>query len=204
MDINNTNTNPIQIVAFSTNDTYQTPNDFINIFLSFQKHKILKKSHHSISFNLTIPNVSYPVKIMVYTVSKFDRSYSGLCDVNCYMIFINIDESEANKKLDDIITYMQNNCDESKKIFIFAISNNQSNDNQTGLTKDDIVEKFQSIGKKIEIKVINNLEKTSDICDYFIKIFLYSHNHLRKKDHYNHDDEDCFKNKGQSGSCNII
>ena len=103
MDINNTNTNPIQIVAFSTNDTYQTPNDFINIFLSFQKHKILKKSHHSISFNLTIPNVSYPVKIMVYTVSKFDRSYSGLCDVNCYMIFINIDESEANKKLDDII-----------------------------------------------------------------------------------------------------
>ena len=192
MDINNTNTNPIQIVAFSTNDTYQTPNDFINIFLSFQKHKILKRSHHSISFSLTIPNVSYPVKVMVYTVSKLDRSYSGLCDVNCYMIFINIDENESNKKLEDIIAYMHSNCDETKKIFIFAISNSQYNDNdsKTGITKDDIVEKFQSIGKRIEIKVINSLEQTSDICDYFIKIFLYSHNHLRKKDHCNHDDEE--------------
>ena len=33
----------IQIVAFSTNDSAQTPNDIINIFLGHQNHQILKK-----------------------------------------------------------------------------------------------------------------------------------------------------------------
>ena len=33
----------IQIVAFSTNDTHQTPNDVINMFLENNNHLILKK-----------------------------------------------------------------------------------------------------------------------------------------------------------------
>ena len=36
----------LQIVAFSTNDTTQTPNDIINIFLGQKEHTIIKKSRH--------------------------------------------------------------------------------------------------------------------------------------------------------------
>ena len=39
---NNSN-DKIQIVAFSTNDTYETPNDFVNVFLEKTAHSILKK-----------------------------------------------------------------------------------------------------------------------------------------------------------------
>ena len=46
----------LQIVAFSTNDTTQTPNDIINIFLGQQEHTIIKKSRHSIAFQTNIKN----------------------------------------------------------------------------------------------------------------------------------------------------
>ena len=72
----------IQIVAFSTNDTSQTPNDIINIFLGQQNHKILKKSKFAIAFSTTLKNQTKETRIMICSVLNLTKEYSGITDVN--------------------------------------------------------------------------------------------------------------------------
>ena len=78
----------IQIVAFYTNDTAQTPNDIINIFLGQQNHKILKKSKFAIAFETTLKNQSKETRIMICSVLNLTKEYSGITDVNCYLLFV--------------------------------------------------------------------------------------------------------------------
>ena len=68
----------IQIVAFSTNDSNQTPNDIINIYLEQNKHSILKKSRHAIAFTTALSNTSKISKIMVCSVLNLTREYTGI------------------------------------------------------------------------------------------------------------------------------
>lgn len=202
-----TNDNPIQIVAFSTNDTYQTPNDFINIFLSSQQHTVLKRSKHSIAFSLSVQNIANPVKVMICTILNLTRTYSGISDVNCYMLFVSLDEEESKEKLDSILSYMQSNCDENKKLFVFAISKTQNEEMHIGIKQDEIKEKLESLGKKYEMKLIVSSENAEEISNYFVEILLYSNKNIRKvkdsSDNNNNNDDE-FKNDGASGSCVII
>ena len=46
----------LQTVAFSTNNTTQTPNTTIKIFLSKYTHTIIKENRHVISFSTKLPN----------------------------------------------------------------------------------------------------------------------------------------------------
>lgn len=205
MNADSTNENTIQIVAFSTNDTYQTPNDFIKTFLSNQKHTVLKQSKHSIAFSITVPNTQNLVKVMICTILNLTRTYSGITDVNCYLIFVNLDEEDSRDKFDSIISYMQMNCNENKKVFVFAVSNSENEEMHVGIKQDEIKEKLESIGKKYEMKLILSEEKAEDISEYFVKILEYSYSHLRKKNENVHNqNEDELKNGGESGSCIII
>ena len=106
----------LQIVAFSTNDTTQTPNDIINIFLGQQEHTIIKKSRHSIAFQTNIKNSKKKTKIMVCSILNLTREYTGINDVNCYVLFINLEKQDSMEKLEEIISYARDYCELGKKI----------------------------------------------------------------------------------------
>ena len=189
----------IQIVAFSTNQASETPNDIITAFLSPLTHKILKKNRHSIAFSLTMPNASKPTKVMICTVLNLEREYTGITDVNCYILFVDLQKEDSNEQLHDIINYMKEYCDETKKIFV--IGTQKSQDNTNYITEKDIRSKMDSFGKKYEFHQMN-LESPKEISDYLIGVLDYS------KKHQIHDEEEESvmeeKDKGQSGSCYII
>jgi flagellin-specific chaperone FliS len=97
------------------------------------------------------------------------------------------------------------NCNENKKVFVFAVSNSENEEMHVGIKQDEIKEKLESIGKKYEMKLILSEEKAEDISEYFVKILEYSYSHLRKKNENVHNqNEDELKNGGESGSCIII
>ena len=89
----------LQIVAFSTNDTTQTPNDIINIFLGQQNHTIIKKSRHSIAFSTNLKNSSKSTTIIICSILNLTREYTGITDVNCYILFINLEKDDSLEKL---------------------------------------------------------------------------------------------------------
>ena len=121
----------LQIVAFSTNDTVQTPNDIINIFLGQQNHKILKKSKFAIAFSTMLKNQSKETRIMICSVLNLSKEYTGITDVNCYLLFIDLEKKDSLDKLKDIINYAKDNCRLSKKIFVLGmISGNEEEEVQ--------------------------------------------------------------------------
>ena len=100
----------IQIVAFSTNDTSQTPNDIINIFLGQQNHKILKKSKFAIAFSTTLKNQTKETRIMICSVLNLTKEYSGITDVNCYLLFVDLEKKDSIEKIHAIINYAKDYC----------------------------------------------------------------------------------------------
>jgi hypothetical protein len=90
------------------------------------------------------------------------------------MLFVSLDEEESKEKLDSILSYMQSNCDENKKLFVFAISKTQNEEMHIGIKQDEIKEKLESLGKKYEMKLIVSSENAEEISNYFVEILLYS------------------------------
>ena len=129
----------LQIVAFSTNESSQTPNDIINIFLGHQSHQVLKKSRQAIAFSTNIKNSSKTSKIMICSVLNLTREYTGITDVNCYIVFIDLENSDSLKKFLDIINYAKEYCQLTKKIFVLGmISGNEEDEikiNKSNITK---------------------------------------------------------------------
>ena len=166
----------LQIVAFSTNDTVQTPNDIINIFLGQQNHKILKKSKFAIAFSTMLKNQSKETRIMICSVLNLSKEYTGITDVNCYLLFIDLEKKDSLDKLKDIINYAKDNCRLSKKIFVLGmISGNEEEEiqiEQSEITK--ILSEFKAPYEYREI----NLSKMKQISDILLEknaliLFIY-------------------------------
>ncbi len=186
----------LQIVAFSTNDTVQTPNDIINIFLGQQNHKILKKSKFAIAFSTMLKNQSKETRIMICSVLNLSKEYTGITDVNCYLLFIDLEKKDSLDKLKDIINYAKDNCRLSKKIFVLGmISGNEEEEVQ--VAKLDITKILDALNAKYEYKEIN-LSKMKQIADILLEVFDYCTKHSI-------DEEDEFDNDGnQAKSCIIF
>ena len=187
----------LQIVAFSTNDNSQTPNDIISIFLGQQNHQVLKKSRQAIAFSLNIKNSTKTTKIMICSVLNLNREYTGITDVNCYMLFIDLENKDSMKKFLDIISYAKEYCRLSKKIFVLGmISGNEEDEVQ--INKSDITKILDNLKAKYEYNEIN-LSKIKEISDIFMDILDYSTHHSI------HEDEDQIdKDAGQAKSCQIF
>ena len=187
----------IQIVAFSTNDTSQTPNDIINIFLGQQNHKILKKSKFAIAFSTTLKNQTKETRVMICSVLNLTKEYSGITDVNCYLLFINLERKDSIEKINDIINYAKDNCKMGKKIFVLGvISGNEEEEVQ--ITKDDVTKILDEISANYEYKEIN-ISKMKEIAEIFLEILDYSSKHSIAE-----EEEDIDKEEGQARSCNIL
>jgi hypothetical protein len=163
----------LQIVAFSTNDDRQTPNDIINIFLGQQNHKILKKSKLAIAFSTQLKNKE--TRIMICSVLNLSKEYTGITDVNCYLLFIDLERSDSIDRLKNIINYARDNCRLTKKIFVLGmVSGNE--DEEIKFTKDDVTQILDEFKARYEYKEIN-LSKIKEISDIMIGIFDYSSQH---------------------------
>ena len=181
----------LQIVAFSTNDDRQTPNDIINIFLGQQNHKILKKSKMAIAFSTQLKGKE--TRIMICSVLNLSKEYTGITDVNCYLLFIDLEKSDSIDRLKSIINYAKDNCRLSKKIFVLGmVSGNE--DEVVKFTKADVTQILDEFQAKYEYKEIN-LSKIKEISDIMEGIFEYSSHHPID------DEEEIDKEDGQARSC---
>ena len=188
--------NKIQIVAFSTNDTHQTPNDVINIFLENNSHVILKKSRNAIAFSTTLPNSSKQIKIMISSVLNLTREYTGITDVNCYVLFIDLEKEDSTEKFETILNYAKDNCELSKKIYVLGmISGNE--EEKRYINKDDITKTLDSSQITYEYKEIT-LTKAKEVSDIIMDILIYSSKHSISGE----DIPD--KDSGKDGSCEIF
>ena len=139
----------LQIVAFSTNDSSQTPNDIINIFLGQQNHKILKKSKMAIAFSTQLKGKE--TRIMICSVLNLSKEYTGITDVNCYLLFIDLEKSDSIDRLKSIINYAKDNCRLSKKIFVLGmVSGNE--DEVVKFTKADVTQILDEFQANMNIK----------------------------------------------------
>ena len=162
----------IQIVAFSTNDTHQTPNDVINMFLENNNHLILKKSRHAIAFSTTLPDTSKSTKIMVCSVLNLTREYTGITDVNCYVLFIDLEKEDSKEKFESILNYAKDYCELTKKIYVLGMIS--GNDEETKhITKGDITKTLDSAQVTYDYKEIN-LSKAKEVN------VIKPHNKIRK------------------------
>ena len=165
----------IQIVAFSTNDTQQTPNDIINIFLGQQNHKILKKSKFAIAFSTNLKGQTKETRIMVCSVLNLTKEYQGITDVNCYLLFIDLEKKDSIDKVRDIINYAKDFCAWTKKIFVLGmLSGNEEEERQ--IEAKEITDIMDNIKAKYEYKEIN-ISKMKEISDILMDIFDYSSKH---------------------------
>ena len=186
----------IQIVAFSTNDTHQTPNDIINMFLENNNHLILKKSRHAIAFSTTLAKSTKSSKIMVCSVLNLTREYTGITDVNCYILFIDLEKEDSKEKFETILNYAKDYCELSKKIFVLGMVSGNEEETKH-ITKGDITKTLDSANVTYEYKEIN-LSKAKEVSDIIMEILIYSSKHSISGD----DAKD--KDAGQAGSCEIF
>ena len=186
----------LQIVAFSTNDTAQTPNDIINIFLGQQNHKILKKSKFAIAFSTTLKNQSKETRIMICSVLNLSKEYTGITDVNCYLLFIDLEKKDSLDKLKDIINYARDNCRTTKRVYVLGmISGNEEEEIQ--IEQSEITKILGEFKAPYEYKEIN-LSKMKQISDILLEIFDYCTQHSID------EDEEIDKEGDQGRSCMIF
>ena len=170
----------LQIVAFSTNDTTQTPNDIINIFLGQQNHTIIKKSRHSIAFSTNLKNSSKSTTIIICSILNLTREYTGITDVNCYILFINLEKDDSLEKLEGIINYAKDYCELGKKIYVLGMLSGSQEEIRC-VNKADITKELDQIQVNYEYKEIN-LSNAKEVADAIMEVIDYSSKHSINSD----------------------
>ena len=185
----------IQIVAFSSNESDYHPIEMLNSFLDMNNHLILKQTSVAKAFTMTLPKSTKQTKIMICSVLKLDKEYTGIMDVNCYIFFVDL-EKEDIAKFEFILNYIKENCDLDKKIFVIGMMKDKQG--KKYLEKNQFKQYFEPFNIIYEYKEIVK-DKKNVLSDTFMDIFNYCLKNPIKND-YNVDDKD----RGQAGSCNIF
>ena len=186
----------IQIVAFSTNESDNNPNELINIYLENNNHIIIKKTSIATAFTTQLTNTSKQTKIMICSVLNLSKDYTGITDVNCYLLYLDLEKEDSKAKFEIIFNYAKENCDMAKKFFVFGMVS--ENKGEKCIKKEDIKTYLDESQVNYEYKDINVKDKKS-ICDSFKAIFNYSMSHpLSREIKLNDKDDD------QSASCGVF
>ena len=185
----------IQIVGFSTNDAIHSQNDILQILFDQYNHMIIKKSRHAISFSLVLPNKTKATKIMLCTLSDLTKEYPGIDDVNCYLIFIDLQQEKSKQTFDSIVSFLKNYCNLQKKIYILGIVTDNGETNQIIHQKD--IKKIMDSGNFYYKYIMLNLEDKKNAADSLLNIFIM----ISQEE----NDEYKFKKKHhQAHSCNVF
>ena len=192
MDINE---KTIQIVAFTTNfdpNQFSSPYEIIKIFLKYHDHILLKqKNGLALAFKTTLPKSKKETQIMICSVYDLFREYNGIKEVNCYLLFVDLENKDSKNQLDLIIKYFLKYCSLSKKIYIIGIYNSDSENVQKYISEQEIKEIFENSNiMKIMYKEMN-IEDTQKISDYILDIFVAVENIPTKRKISQENKENC-------------
>jgi len=192
MDINE---KTIQIVAFTTNfdpNQFSSPYEIIKIFLKYHDHILLKQRNGlALAFKTTLPKSKKETQIMICSVYDLFREYNGIKEVNCYLLFVDLENKDSKNQLDLIIKYFLKYCSLSKKIYIIGIYNSDSENIQKYISEQEIREIFENSNiMKIMYKEMN-IEDTQKISDYILDIFVAVENIPTKRKISQENKENC-------------
>ena len=191
----------IQIIAFSTNGKDPSPNDIFTAFLEQYNHSMKKKSSRGMAFSMTLNDEEKPKKIMICYIFDLNMEYIGVDEVNCYILFIDLENEDSNDKFESIINYIHKYCQLDKKIFIFGMVSGEEG-KEKYLTEEDIIKKLDIEDNNCEYKEINisQIEKFSNI---FMDILIYCSEHPINEDIKKIKYDKGGKGDNQANSCEI-
>ena len=190
------NEKTIQIVAFTTNtdsSQFSSPYEIFKIFLKYHDHILLKQRKGlALAFKISLPKDKSDTQIMICSVLDLLREYNGIKDVNCYLIFIDLENRELKNQFNLIIQYILKHCNLAKKIYIIGLYNNYLENSKKNIDEDEIKEimKETKINKYIYKEM--NLEDSQKISDFILEIFINVESASNKKKIIKENKEGCF------------
>ena len=190
------NEKTIQIVAFTTNtdsSQFSSPYEIFKIFLKYHDHILLKQRKGlALAFKISLPKDKSDTQIMICSVLDLLREYNGIKDVNCYLIFIDLENRELKNQFNLIIQYILKHCNLAKKIYIIGLYNNYLENSKKNIDENEIKEimKETKINKYIYKEM--NLEDSQKISDFILEIFINVESASNKKKIIKENKEGCF------------
>ena len=188
--------NTIQIVSFSTNvdsSQIQSPYEIIKMFLKYHDHTLLKKKDGlALAFTAKLPNSSFSTKIMICSALDLSREYNGIKDVNCYILFVDLENKDSKNQLNLIIEYFLKNCNLLKKIYIIGIYSSYVENFKKSIEEKQIKDMMNDAKiNKYSYKEID-VEDNNKVSDTILEILVAVENIPNKKKRiYGDNDKKC-------------
>ena len=130
------------------------------------------------------------------SISNLNREYTGITDVNSYLIFVDLQNENSKENLELILSYYKNYCDLEKKIFVLGIVSIK-NDTKQFINKQKI-KKMMNSGKFLYEYNELNLENLKEVKNSLLKIFVKSYKEGIE------DNNKSEKNGNQAHLCNVF
>lgn len=203
--MSNSSKKKIQIVSFTTDLKNQSPLDIITIYLNHTKKNstIIKKKNHSIAFSTHIKKTSSsktpPQIILICSVTDLSCDYAGIGDVNCYIIFIELEKEESWETFDSILGYICENCEVNKKIYVMGIKRSEEGGGDVYIEKEDVIKVMDKGGFNYEYKEVN-LENSDGVIKSINEVLEYCQSHGLHEG----EDKEGSRDEGQGKSCCIF
>ena len=190
-----TNEKIIQIVAFSTNinsSQFSSPYQIIKIFLKYHDHILLKQRIGlALAFKTLLPKSKIDTQIMICSVLDLLREYNGIKNVNCYLLFIDLESKESKEQLHLIIQYYLKYCNLSKKIYIIGLFNSYGENMKKNIDEAQIKEIFTKANISKFVYKEMNIEDQQKISDLITEIFINVDSLPNKKKAKTDNKENC-------------
>ena len=185
----------IQIVAFSTNinsSQFSSPYEIIKIFLKYHDHILLKQRIGlALAFKTLLPKSKIDTQIMICSVLDLLREYNGIKNVNCYLLFIDLESKESKEQLHLIIQYYLKYCNLSKKIYIIGLFNSYGENMKKNIDEAQIKEIFTKANISRFVYKEMNIEDQQKISDLITEIFINVDSLPNKKKAKTDNKENC-------------
>ena len=185
----------IQIVAFSTNinsSQFSSPYEIIKIFLKYHDHILLKQRIGlALAFKTLLPKSKIDTQIMICSVLDLLREYNGIKNVNCYLLFIDLESKESKEQLHLIIQYYLKYCNLSKKIYIIGLFNSYGEKMKKNIDEAQIKEIFTKANISKFVYKEMNIEDQQKISDLITEIFINVDSLPNKKKAKTDNKENC-------------
>ena len=190
-----TNEKIIQIVAFSTNinsSQFSSPYEIIKIFLKYHDHILLKQRIGlALAFKTLLPKSKIDTQIMICSVLDLLREYNGIKNVNCYLLFIDLESKESKEQLHLIIQYYLKYCNLSKKIYIIGLFNSYGENMKKNIDEAQIKEILTKANISKFVYKEMNIEDQQKISDLITEIFINVDSLPNKKKAKTDNKENC-------------
>ena len=128
---------------------------------------------------------------MICSVLDLLREYNGIKNVNCYLLFIDLESKESKEQLHLIIQYYLKYCNLSKKIYIIGLFNSYGENMKKNIDEAQIKEIFTKANISKFVYKEMNIEDQQKISDLITEIFINVDSLPNKKKAKTDNKENC-------------